>query len=64
MGVAGPMNFVTIVNRFPPHCQRLATLSNNCFVTIFSRNLLPQLHLHARIFRLQVVQQTSKLNRT
>ncbi len=34
------------------------------FVTIFSRNLLPQLHLHARIFRLQVVHQTSKLNGT
>ncbi len=55
MGVGGPKNFVTIVNRFPPQGQILATPSNARFVTIFDRNLLPQLHLHARIFRLQVV---------
>jgi hypothetical protein len=56
MGVGGPSNFVTIVNRFPTHGQLLANLSNDRFVTIFGRNLVGAFHRRARLFRLQAVQ--------
>jgi hypothetical protein len=55
MGVGGPSNFVTIVNRFPTHGQLLENLSNDRFVTIFGRNLVGAFHHHARLFRLQAV---------
>jgi hypothetical protein len=61
MGVEGPSNFVTIVNRFPPHDQQLTTIRNARFVTIFGQNLVGAFHHHARLFRLQVVHRTGKL---
>jgi hypothetical protein len=61
MGVGGPSNFVTIVNRFPPHDQSLTTHLNARFVTISATNLVGAFHHPAPLFRLQAVQRTNKL---
>jgi hypothetical protein len=49
MGVGRPKDFVTIRNRFPAHDQRVTIHSNECFVTIFSRNQLVSSRLLAEI---------------
>ncbi|MEY4243893.1 MAG: hypothetical protein RLZZ245_1478 [Verrucomicrobiota bacterium] len=40
MGVVGPKDFVTNLNRFPVHNQQVADYSNARFVTISERSQL------------------------
>lgn len=47
MGVGRPKDFVTLLNRFPVHDQRVKSYSNECFVTISSRNQLVSIRLPA-----------------
>ena len=37
MGVGGPKDFVTLVNRFPPHGQWITSVLSNRFVTASAR---------------------------
>jgi len=47
MGVGRPKDFVTLVNRFPAHNHRVMSHSNECFVTISTRNQLVSIRLLA-----------------
>ena len=47
MGVGRPKDFVTLLNRFPAHDQRVTSYSNECFVTISTRNQLVSIRLLA-----------------
>jgi hypothetical protein len=51
MGVGRPRDFVTILNRFPPHDQLVTTNSNDRFVTTIGRKSTGPPALSARTFR-------------
>ena len=47
MGVGRPKDFVTLVNRFTTHSQRVMSYSNTRFVTISARKLVVSISILA-----------------